>query len=87
MIYPMLANLIFLGPLAAYSLTPIALEDFGLLGCMAVLGFLAMLCSFKACRIGEAAVVAPMNYLKMRWEVIYGIVLFQEFPDRMTMLG
>ena len=87
MLYPMFANLIVLGPLAAYSYTPIALEDIGLLGCMAVLGFLAMLCIIKAYRIGEAAVVAPMHYSQMLWAALYGIVLFQEFPDRMTMLG
>ena len=47
---------------AAYSCKPIALEDIGLLGCMAVLGFLAMLFIIKAYRFGEAAVVAPMDY-------------------------
>lgn len=55
MLYPMFANLIVLGPLAVYTYAPIALEDIGLLGCMAVAGFLAMLCIIKAYRIGEAA--------------------------------
>ena len=64
MLYSMFAkfaNLIVLGPLAANSYAPIALEDIGLLGCMAVPGFLAMLCIIKAYRIGEAAVMAPMH--------------------------
>ena len=65
MLYSMFANLIVLGPLAAYSYAPIALEDIGLLGYMAVPGFLAMLCIIKAYRIGEAAVVAPMHYSQM----------------------
>jgi S-adenosylmethionine uptake transporter len=46
-----------------------------------------MLCIIKAYRSGEAAVVAPMHYSQMLWAALYGIVLFQEFPDRMTMLG
>ena len=61
MLYSMFANLIVLGPLAANSYAPIALEDIGLLGCMAVPGFLAMLCIIKAYGIGEAAVMAPMH--------------------------
>ena len=72
---------------AAYSYKPIALEDIGLLGCMAVLGFLAMLFIIKAYCIGEAAVVAPMDYSQKLWTALNGIFLFQEFPDRMTILG
>ena len=72
---------------AAYSYKPIALEDNGLLGCMAVLGFLTMLRIIKAYRIGKAAVVALMDYSQKLWTALYGIVLFKEFHDRMTILG
>ena len=80
MLYPMFANLIVLGPLAAYSYAPIALEDIVLLGCMAVLGFLAMLCIIKAYRIGEAAVMAPMHYSQMLWGRSIKLFCFKNFP-------
>ena len=87
MLYPMFANLIVLGPLAAYSYTPIALEDIGLLGCLAVLGFLAMLCIIKAYRSWRGRGGGPDALFTNALGGALWNCFFQEFPDRMTMLG
>ena len=65
---------------AAYSYKSIALEDIGLLGCMAVLGFLATLFIIKAYRIGEAAVVAPMDHSQKLGRRSMELFCFRNFP-------
>ena len=47
----------------------------------------AMILFINAYRLAETNFVAPFEYSAMIWAVIYGIVLFGDFPDFWTWVG
>ena len=77
--------------LAAFALPfvwqPIAVEDiwrFVLIGC---LGSGAQLCIIRSFSMTEAGIVAPFAYLGIIFATGWGIVLFDTWPDRWTIIG
>jgi S-adenosylmethionine uptake transporter len=87
LLYPMMANFIVMGSMLAFVYKPMPIEHIGMLGIIAVFGFVAMLCIIAAYRSAEAVVVAPMQYSQMIWALIYGLFLFGETPDAVTLFG
>ncbi|MFT7057726.1 MAG: S-adenosylmethionine uptake transporter [Pseudorhodobacter sp.] len=87
LLYPMLANLAVMACALPLVYKPMPLEHLAMVGIIAVLGFLAMICVISAYRKAEAVIVAPMQYSQMIWAVIYGFLLFGETPDQMTLIG
>jgi S-adenosylmethionine uptake transporter len=87
LLYPMLANFVVLGCALPFVYKPMPVEHLGMIGIIAVFGFVAMLCVISAYRSAEAVIVAPMQYSQMIWAVIYGFLLFDETPDTMTLAG
>lgn len=53
----------------------------GLIGCV------SHLCLIRAFRYAPASAVTPFTYSALLWAAIYGYVLFNELPDRWTLLG
>ncbi len=43
--------------------------------------------SVSAMRVGEIAVIAPFRYTALLWALVLGLIVFAEFPDRMTLIG
>jgi drug/metabolite transporter (DMT)-like permease len=67
--------------------TPIATEDlwrFALIGC---LGTGAQLCIIRSFSMAEAGIVAPFAYLGIVFATVWGIVLYDQWPDRWTVIG
>lgn len=87
LLYPMLAAFALSGMALPAVYQPVPLEDLALYALVAALNFAATLIVIAAFRAGEAAVVSPMNYSQILWATIFGAVLFNEFPDRTTLLG
>ena len=54
---------------------------------VALLGFIAMLCLVQAYSIGEAAIVAPMQYSQIIWATGFGALLFGETIKLTTLIG
>ena len=52
-----------------------------------VLAACAMILFINAYRLAETNFVAPFEYSAMIWAVIYGLVLFGDFPDVFTWMG
>ncbi|MEI8177615.1 DMT family transporter [Aestuariivirga sp.] len=52
-----------------------------------ILAGTAMILFINAYRLAETNFVAPFEYSAMIWAVIYGIVLFGDFPDFWTWIG
>ena len=55
-----------------------------------VIGFLGCashLCLIRAFRCAPASVVTPFSYSALLWSGIYGFVLFENLPDRWTLMG
>ena len=58
-----------------------------LLGLMGFLGCTSHLCLIKAFRSAPAAAVVPLSYSALIWATLYGYVLFNDLPDRWTLIG
>jgi len=55
-----------------------------LLGCIAACGFY---CLTQAYRVADASAVAPFEYIAMPIAVVWGIVMWDEFPEMITIFG
>lgn len=87
LLYPMMANFLIMAGAMPFVYAPMEVTDLGLTGVMAVLAFVAGLCIIQAYKLGDAAIVAPMQYSQMIWAAIFGGLLFGESPDGVTWLG
>ena len=67
--------------------TPIATSDLPLFLLLGVLGTGAQLCIVRSFSVAEASVVAPFAYAGILFAIIWGAVLFAEFPDMPTLFG
>ena len=50
-------------------------------------GTVTQLCVTQALRMGETAVVMPIDFFKLIWATAFGFFLFSESPDSMTLVG
>lgn len=66
---------------------PIAMQDMPVFVLVGLLGTAAQLCIIRAFSITEASVLAPFGYLGLIFSVFWGIVLFNQYPDRWTIFG
>lgn len=87
LLYPMVANFFILGIALPFVYRPMPVEHLGLLGIIALFGFIAMLLVIAAYRTAEAVIVAPMQYSQIIWAAIFGTLLFDETPDLFTVIG
>ncbi len=87
LIYPMLANFVVMAAVLAFVYVPMPVIDLGMNAVISVLGFSAGLFLIAAYNNGEAAVVAPMQYSQIIWATVLGAWFFDEWPDRMTLIG
>jgi len=53
-------------------------------GAVLILGYIF---SVMAMRVGEIAFVSPFRYTVLIWALILGVLVFDEFPDGLTLLG
>jgi drug/metabolite transporter (DMT)-like permease len=78
---------------AAFALTlPFAwvtptLPDLGLFIAMGVFGGFGQYWMTRAYHIGPTALIAPFTYASLLWAIIFGSVLFGDWPDWQTLLG
>ena len=64
--------------------TPI---DLALLALMGVLGLVTQLCYIKGMALGDAAAMAPIDYTRLIFAILMGLILFSEVPNLVTMAG
>ncbi|WP_425040306.1 DMT family transporter [Primorskyibacter sp. S187A] len=87
LIYPMTANFILMACLLPFVYVPMPLADLGGLAAMSALALLASSLVIMAYKLGEAVIVAPMQYSQILWASLFGALFFDEFPDGWTVLG
>ncbi len=87
LLYPMLANLAIMAVALPFVYVPMPVTHLGLLALMSVLGWTGGLILIRAYRAGEAVIVAPMQYSQIIWAAVFGLFIFSETPDRMTVIG
>ena len=61
--------------------------DLALLAAMGVLGTITQGCYIKGMAIGDAAAMAPIDYIRLVFTVLVGVTLFHEIPTIWTIAG
>lgn len=61
--------------------------DLALLAAMGGLGTITQVCYIKGMAEGDAAVMAPVDYTRLVFAILFGFVLFGDVPNASTMLG
>ncbi len=67
--------------------TPVAPADLPLFIALGVLGAAAQLALIRSFSVAEASSVAPFGYAGILLATFWGIVLYGEYPDALTILG
>ena len=80
-------GLVFSIPLAITEWRWPAPIDLALLAAMGVCGLVNQLCYIKGMSIGEAAAMAPIDYMRLVFAVLVGFFAFHEMPNGLTMAG
>lgn len=63
------------------------LEMFILLVLAGLLGGLGQIAMTQAFRCAEASLLAPFDYSNMVWAILFGVLIFDEYPSNPVMLG
>ena len=87
MMFPMLGNVLAMGAVLPFVYVPMPVAHLGLMGIIALFGFVAGLLVIKAYRTAPAIIVAPMQYSQILWAAFFGSVLFDETVDLYTAIG
>lgn len=87
MMFPMLGNVLAMGAVLPFVYVPMPVAHLGLMGIIALFGFVAGLLVIKAYRTAPAIIVAPMQYSQILWAAFFGSVLFDETVDLYTGIG
>lgn len=87
MLYPMMANFALMIVILPFVYVPVELHQMGGFALMSALAFAASLLLIMAYKLGEAAVIAPMQYSQIIWAIGFGLLFFDERPDLMTFIG
>jgi drug/metabolite transporter (DMT)-like permease len=61
--------------------------DAVLLATMGVLGLATQVCAIKGMQAGDATVMAPIDYTRLIFAVLVGMIVFHDLPAPLTILG
>ena len=62
-------------------------RDLLLLAAMGVLGTITQACYIKGMAEGDAAAMAPIDYTRLVFAIVFGYLLFGDVPNGITMTG
>jgi len=86
-VYPMMTNFVLMACALPFVYRPMPLHDLAYSAVTAAMVLLAMTFLIRAYRYGSAIIVAPMQYSQILWATLFGVLFFDETPDRMTLVG
>jgi len=87
MLYGALFGMVVTTVLLPGAWEPVAATDLWIFVTIGCLGTAAQVCLIRAFSMAEASVLAPFGYVSILFATFWGIVLFDEWPDRLTILG
>jgi drug/metabolite transporter (DMT)-like permease len=87
LVYAAVLGLVFSIPPALFVWRWPSLPDLGLLAAMGVIGTFTQGAYIKGMQSGEAAVMAPIDYTRLVFAVLAGLLLFHEAPKTATLIG
>ncbi len=87
LLYPMVANFVFMGALMPFVYVPMPAMDLGAMALVAAFAVVAALSVLVAYQRAEAVIVAPMQYSQILWAALFGWLFFNEDIDLYTGIG
>ena len=66
---------------------PLQLRHAGLIAGMGLAGALGQIALTRAFQLGQASMIAPLEYTGLIWVIGWDLLLWQVLPDRMTWIG
>ena len=87
MLYGALFGMVVTTALLPGAWQPIAPQDIWLFLLVGILGTAAQICLIRAFSMTEASILAPFGYAGILLATVWGIVLYDEWPDALTLLG
>ena len=87
LLYPMIGNIAVMGAALPLVYVPMEGPHLALVAVMSLLGWLGGVVIIAAYKLGEAGVVAPMQYSQILWATAFGALLFDERVDGTTAVG
>lgn len=84
---PMLVSFLIMGAILPFNYTPMPINHLMIIALLAILSITAINLMIMAYKIGEAAVMAPMQYSQILWATAFGLLFFNEAPNQTTMIG
>ncbi|HZX79190.1 DMT family transporter [Lysobacter sp.] len=87
MVWLMVMIAVGAGALAWPEWVPIRREHFWLIAGIGVAGALGQYAITEAFRLGEASLIAPLEYTALVWGVLFDLTLWGVLPDRITWVG
>lgn len=85
--YPILGSCLLTAPLMALNYTPINFVDlpfFIVTGFLVTFGIIAVSTAF---RMADSAAVGPMMYTEIIWAILFGALIFGDWPDGFMLMG
>ncbi|WP_417670782.1 DMT family transporter [Roseibium sp.] len=79
-------GLIMIGP-AIYTWQTPSLREWGLLVLIGVVSWAAQMSNIKAFRSGEATAIASLDYTRLLYATIIGVIVFSQWPSMETLIG
>lgn len=78
--------LVLLFPAWHFWQTPTPLQ-WGLMILVGVTGWVSQLANIYAYKLGEASLIAPIEYTRLIYATLIGVLVFSDFPDTATIAG
>jgi drug/metabolite transporter (DMT)-like permease len=75
------------GALALRDWAPMRAEHWWIVAGIGITGALAQVALTEAFRVGEASLIAPLEYSALLWGVLLDLALWQTLPDGVTWIG
>lgn len=72
---------------ASWEWAPLRLEDIWIFALVGLAGSVGQFFFAQAFRYGEISMLAPLEYTALIWGTLYGLLLWNEFPSWMVLLG
>lgn len=87
LVYTALVGAAVTSVIAPFQWQPPSSVDWMLLVLAGTLGCISHFCLIRAFRAAPASAVVPFSYTSLIWATVYGYILFNNLPDRYTLMG
>lgn len=79
-------GILILGP-ALYFWRQPSLEEWALLGLLGFASWAGQMCNIRAFRAGEATAIASLDYSRLIYASVFGVIIFNQWPSQKTLIG